>query len=466
MSSILDGSSRDDFSEESIDSELLRQRVIGGLFDRLPIVARNRVLIVLSKAFTKAGLRQEAEASNSFIRGGPRESGGYMRATAADEVDVPTAAKLREYLQSGVLNKDEIRTRVSTRLCDGGRGRVLLQACLDESAPVQIAFLNELTELATPAGFAVLCKFLESSGVWAVNLGEIEFSREQCSMLARAMEFGGIGFAFVEGGLVGADAVSEIKQALRRVRLQRRANGTEPWLLQADSTQPTVAEQNAIIKQCRKMWWNAHSLRRNMLQLSSRELAEVAHEARQEHAMPDVATSAPAVPLCPAPMAPSCTAPVAPPALSGDDETMCLQGCDETSCSDEDDDMPLIQRIARLRAAADASSTAVAASDAATSSDASCTTTAPSCTAPSSAAIASPAIVEVPEPAGRRPPVAKRVLSGAWCSANQPEALRVAREPSESLAEGGPLGASAAAPSLSLVRQISRDMAAATIGPL
>ena len=53
--SILDRSSHDDsgrFNEESVDSERLRQRVAEGLFDRLPLAARNKLLIALSKAFT------------------------------------------------------------------------------------------------------------------------------------------------------------------------------------------------------------------------------------------------------------------------------------------------------------------------------------------------------------------------------------------------------------------------------
>ena len=164
------------------------------------------------------------------------------------------AERLASYLSSrgsmngAVISFEAARLSVSTGLAPSE----LLQAVLDLSVPTQVAKLNH-PGFARPDAFPLLLAFLRRSGVWACNLGEIEFSEEQCKQLCKALEAGGVGFLFVDKVKVGGVAVRRLKDTIWSNRDRRRRNESEPWLLSAVNG---AAAQNAVIRSARgaRMW--------------------------------------------------------------------------------------------------------------------------------------------------------------------------------------------------------------------
>ena len=156
-------------------------------------------------------------------------------------------------------------------------------------APVQIAYFNHPAFAATDV-FPLLLNFLALTDVWAVNLGETQFTPEQGKLLALALGRSRVGFLFVDAVLVGAELVRELKDIIKANREKLRALGQEPWLFCSDNE-----PQNKIIRRCEKMWFNAKNLKRNELF----EAARKAHRASLEpngtssKRLPSVAEAAP-----------------------------------------------------------------------------------------------------------------------------------------------------------------------------
>eukprot|EP00747_Dinoflagellata_sp_TGD_P023317 gnl/TRDRNA2_/TRDRNA2_129720_c0_seq1.p1 gnl/TRDRNA2_/TRDRNA2_129720_c0~~gnl/TRDRNA2_/TRDRNA2_129720_c0_seq1.p1 ORF type:complete len:355 (+),score=54.82 gnl/TRDRNA2_/TRDRNA2_129720_c0_seq1:201-1265(+) len=135
---------------------------------------------------------------------------------------------------------------------------MLLRALLVLRTPVQIAYFNDPAFAASEA-FPLLCDLLTHSNIWALNLGEIVFTRAQGRLLAKALTHSGVGFLFVDSVLSGASLVRQLKDVIKDNRARRMANGDEPWLFSEKSE-----AQNLVIKQCISMWFNPTSLKRNV----------------------------------------------------------------------------------------------------------------------------------------------------------------------------------------------------------
>lgn len=117
----------------------------------------------------------------------------------------------------------------------------------------QVVYLNH-PDMARPNEFAGLIRLLENTNIWAINLGEIEFSPAQCHALTVALHRSQVAFMFVDAVFVGKDQIWIWKKIIRD---RRRETQDAPWLL---SDNPA---QNLVIAKCRNMWWSPMSLGRN-----------------------------------------------------------------------------------------------------------------------------------------------------------------------------------------------------------
>ena len=125
--------------------------------------------------------------------------------------------------------------------------------------PVQIAYLN-VSAMNNPINFKLLCDFIQNKKVWAINLGECEFNKQQCQDLIKSIQNSNICFMFVDVIFVGTSTVTRLKSVIRE---HRDAMISPPWLFGNDM------KQNLITMQCKKMWWNATSTGRNKIWISS-----------------------------------------------------------------------------------------------------------------------------------------------------------------------------------------------------
>ena len=191
----------------------------------LPEAKRRAVFAYLYRHFTQSGLRDEAEAAHTLSLSGRPE-----RAKRESVPEKGRVHSLQRYLAdhecSAVLSWRHAQNIVDSKLSPAA----LLQAVLDQRAPVQVAYLNS-PEFARPDTFPLLLCFLALSGVWAVNLGEVEFSDGQCEQLERAIARGGVGFLFVDAVHVGDRNVRLLKRSIKKNRQRQSIAADEPWLL-------------------------------------------------------------------------------------------------------------------------------------------------------------------------------------------------------------------------------------------
>lgn len=182
-------------------------------------------------------------ASHNYT--GARRPAQQLSSHLDQEGAVLSFAALRNafsWLTAGTL----LRTLLQRQSADGPSAR----------ASVQIAYFNS-PAFAAPEVFPLLLNFLALTDVWAINLGEIQFTQEQCQLLICALGRSRVGFAFVDAVLVGGEMVRALKDVLKANRERLRLAGDEPWLLSANEA------QNRVIRKCDKMWFNARSLKRN-----------------------------------------------------------------------------------------------------------------------------------------------------------------------------------------------------------
>lgn len=145
-----------------------------------------------------------------------------------------------------VVSWSHIRTR-----CRASYLTHVLEHVLTTGA--QVVYLNH-PDMARKDEFAGLIRLLENTNVWAINLGEIEFSPVQCKALTVALHRSQVAFMFVDALFVGKDQVCIWKKIIRE---RRRETQDAPWLLSDDSA------QNRVIAKCRNMWWSPMALGRN-----------------------------------------------------------------------------------------------------------------------------------------------------------------------------------------------------------
>ena len=123
----------------------------------------------------------------------------------------------------------------------------------NDDVDLQVLYAND-SSLTTTKTFQALVSLVNSKPVWAINVGEAEFSTSQCDEITSMLRNSNVAFMFADAILVGNDYVRVWKDIIR----ERRRNTLEArWLLGNDKT------QNHIIQRCRNMWWPPMALGRN-----------------------------------------------------------------------------------------------------------------------------------------------------------------------------------------------------------
>lgn len=158
--------------------------------------------------------------------------------------------KIHEYFETygcAVLSWAHMKLR-----CNQSLENVLLYVFANE-IDVQILYANDCRVAKTKA-FNHLLSVIQQRRVWAINLGEVEFSPEQCNSLTKALHNSAVAFMFVDAILVGSGHVRVWKNIIRK---RRQNTMTARWLLSSNTT------QNEIIYRCKNMWWSPLALGRN-----------------------------------------------------------------------------------------------------------------------------------------------------------------------------------------------------------
>ena len=176
---------------------------------------------------------------------------GPMRAPhpASSTPAIIASSKLKEYFQdygTDIISWSHIRCR-----CRRASLKDLIHHICDLNP--QVVYLND-PDMSRSDEFAALLRLLTETSVWAINLGEIEFSSSQCTALTAALERSQIAFMFVDAVFVGSEHVLMWKKILRE---RRRETEDARWLLTDDVV------QNRVIKACKNMWWSPMALGRN-----------------------------------------------------------------------------------------------------------------------------------------------------------------------------------------------------------
>ena len=143
-------------------------------------------------------------------------------------------------------------THMKLRCVNESLASVLLYVAANE-IDVQILYANDC-RVAKKEAFHHLLSVIQQRRVWAINLGEVEFSPEQCNSLTKALLNSAVAFMFVDAIFVGSGHVRVWKGIIRK---RRQNTTTARWLLSNDTT------QNRIIYRCKNMWWSPLSLGRN-----------------------------------------------------------------------------------------------------------------------------------------------------------------------------------------------------------
>ena len=157
--------------------------------------------------------------------------------------------KICDYLElhPAVWHWAHMRLRCQCTLADA------LKYICDNDTDVQIIYANDPAAATVPA-FSYLLSVLRAGRVWAVNLGEVEFSASQCAALTLALRQSAVAFMFVDAVLVG-DYYTRLWKNI--IQERRRGTVAARWLLSDDTA------QNKIIRSCTHMWWPPLALGRN-----------------------------------------------------------------------------------------------------------------------------------------------------------------------------------------------------------
>ena len=313
--------------------DALYEQVVTGL-KNLPLKRQMTVLTTLSRQLTQAGMLGEAQAANqlSSALGGTdrRRSSDRSSITVSDPMSHIKQDKLEAYLADhpAVIHYMEARNafrHAGTPEDSTTLGMAFLQRILDDphvANRVQVAMLNDAI-FAKPECFALLLRLLALGRVWAVNLGETEFSAAQLEELGQALAAGGVGFLFVEEKYLSPAEKGALKAIIKANRDRRRGDGSEPWLL---SEHDSV--QNEVIRSlpCCKMWFGPLNLARNKaFEAARKEATRPSLGCAVAAASSEAASPLPAATPPPAAIPP----PAATPALLDDDD------------DDDDDETPL-----------------------------------------------------------------------------------------------------------------------------
>lgn len=138
------------------------------------------------------------------------------------------------------------------------RCKCTLEAALNyindnDSADVQLLYAND-PSLTAAKTFQALMHLLKRKPIWAINIGEAEFSTEQCDEITDMLRNSEVAFMFADAILVGSEYVRLWKDIIRE---RRRYTVEARWLLTNDDA------QNRIIRRCKNMWWPPMALGRN-----------------------------------------------------------------------------------------------------------------------------------------------------------------------------------------------------------
>lgn len=121
-----------------------------------------------------------------------------------------------------------------------------LVRALDEACGlVDVAYLHACSGLNDPTAFRALLRFLES-GVWAVNLGELQFEEEQLRLLLQCVKASDITHMFYECDALPPGRKDEFLAAIRSNRSKH-----DRWVIK-----PGRHAMNLSISNCTHMWFN------------------------------------------------------------------------------------------------------------------------------------------------------------------------------------------------------------------
>ena len=140
---------------------------------------------------------------------------------------------------TAIMNWVHMRSRCKCTLEE------VLRYIHDSNMNVQIIYANHPSVTKTST-FDILMSVIRNKSVWAINLGEAEFSLEQCNQLTSTLHDSNIAFMFVDAILVGKKYVRLWKDIIRQ---RRRTTVSAHWLYSENEA------QNHIIRCCKNMWW-------------------------------------------------------------------------------------------------------------------------------------------------------------------------------------------------------------------
>jgi len=128
-------------------------------------------------------VRRKRERENAQQRELAVSSGGWA-GHIHSRVPPRVSQKIQEFVQmrSTVLHSDELINKK-----DANQVEHLLNELLFHDAPVQVIFLQGAVPLQTPRLFTKFCELLRRLPIWSINLGELNFSSEQCEMLEEVL---------------------------------------------------------------------------------------------------------------------------------------------------------------------------------------------------------------------------------------------------------------------------------------
>lgn len=142
---------------------------------------------------------------------------------------------------TAVLHLDDLVKKL-----DVNQLRYVLNKAIAAEPPVQVAYLQGALPLQGPF-FSTLLDWLKMGHIWAVNLGELNFSRPQMSALFATIKESNVTHMFYECTVAG-EWKEEFKDA---IRANRAKHGR--WRLSRDHV------QNHVIMQVNKNWFNPTS---------------------------------------------------------------------------------------------------------------------------------------------------------------------------------------------------------------
>ena len=133
--------------------------------------------------------------------------------------------------------------------CDAVRTRsdpsVLIDVLRAAAGSVDVAYLHMCTGLHDPDAFDALCGFL-TSGVWAVNLGELSFTSAQLAALLQTIRASDVTHMFYECASLPTGFKDALREAIRSNRKKH-----DRWRLQEGDE-----ASNYCVRHCTQMWFD------------------------------------------------------------------------------------------------------------------------------------------------------------------------------------------------------------------